>query len=160
MVETENNSLQWLKDRADITDTVLRFFYAIDTQNWRLLRSCLADTLDVDYTDLRGEPRQLVFADDFIASRSKDWLGLRTQHISTNHLVTISQGSEIAECSSCFLIHRINPNLTGDARQFDSAGHYVHKLIQTPGSWLINSIKQTVLWSRGNPQVYGAFRHT
>lgn len=160
MVDNESNTLQWLKDRADIIDTILRFFYAVDIQNWRLLRSCLAETLDIDYTDLRGEPRQLVFADDFVASRAKDWEGLRMQHISSNHLVTISQGGEGAECTSCFLIHRINPNLVGEAKIFDSAGHYVHALTQTSSGWLINAIKQTVVWSRGNPQVHGAFRHT
>lgn len=158
MEHTDTNTLQWLKDRADIVDTVLRFFYAIDMQNWRLLRSCLAETLDVDYTDLRGEPRQLVFADDFVASRAKDHSGLRVQHMSSNHLVTMTANT--AECTSCFLIHRINPTLPKETNAFDTSGHYVHELIQTPNGWLINHIKQTVLWSRGNPQIHGAFRHT
>lgn len=157
-MEQGDNTLQWLKDKSEIVDTVLRFFYAMDFQNWALLRNCLAETLDIDYTALRGEPRQFIFADDFVASRAKDLLGLATQHISSNHLVSIN--AEGAECTSSFLIHRIDQAKSKEKNSFDSAGFYTHGLVQSPTGWVIHSIRQTIIWNRGDPNIHGAFRRT
>lgn len=156
-METTDITLQWVKDRADITDTILRFFYAIDTHNWNLLRSCLAETLDVDYA-MRGESRRITFADEFVEQRCKELSHLQMQHINTNHLITIN-GNE-AECTSCFLIHHLDPTQPLGENAFHITGHYKHDLIQTASGWLINYIKQTVIWSNGNPKIHGAFRRT
>lgn len=158
-MEHTDNTLQWLKDKSEIIDTVLRFFYAMDIQNWTLLRSCLAETLDVDYTALRGEPRKFIFADDFVASRAKDLVNLSTQHISTNHLVSINP--EGAECNSNFLIHRMDQAKSKEEKNsFDTAGFYTHGLVQSQTGWTIHSIKQTIIWNRGDSHIHGAFRRT
>ncbi|HVV67895.1 MAG TPA: hypothetical protein VHE99_02505 [Gammaproteobacteria bacterium] len=60
-----------------------------------------------------------------------------------------------AECTSCFLIHRLEP---ASGQTFDTAGHYVHGLKRTEAGFRINSIVQTVLWSRGDSTIHGAFR--
>lgn len=147
----------WLEDRAEITDLVLRYAYAMDMQDWTSLRDCLADEIDVEYTALRGESRQIISADDFVEKRSKDLAGLRTQHISTNHLVSVH--GDHAECTSCFLIHRIDPNKKAvEENNFDTAGHYLHGVTRTSTGWRIDRIRQTVLWSRGNREVHGALR--
>ncbi len=144
-----------LEDRAEITDMILRLAYAMDMQDWTALRDCLANELDVDYTALRGETRRIMSADDFVEKRAKDLAGLRTQHISTNHLVSIH--GDHAECTSCFLIHRVDPAKTED-NHFDTAGHYLHGLTRTANGWRIDRIRQTVLWNRGNPEIHGALR--
>jgi SnoaL-like protein len=148
--------LRRLADRVEIIDAVLRFSRAMDLQDWALLRSCLAAAVDVDYSDLRGEPPATVPADEFVASRATGLRGLKTQHISTNHLVSVD--GDRAECSSCFLIHRLDPTGPAGDDTFDSAGHYTHRLQRTPQGWRIAAITQTVLWSRGNPEVHGALR--
>ena len=79
--------LRRLADRTEITDTVLRFGRAMDVQDWSMLRACLAAMVDVDHSDLRGEAPARVSAEDFVAAREKGLHGLRTQHISTNHLL-------------------------------------------------------------------------
>ena len=56
------------------------------------------------------------------------------------------------------LIHRLNPAAPTGDETFDTAGHYVHRLARTAGGWRIDGIVQTVLWSRGNPQIHGALR--
>jgi len=147
---------KWLEDKSEIIDTVLRFAHALDKQNWAMLRDCLADQVDADYAALRGEKRHIVSADDFVAQRAKDLAGLKTQHISTNHLVSTHENH--AECTSCFLIHRLDPARMPDGNAYDTAGHYTHGLIRTSHGWRIDRIKQTVLWSRGNPEIHGARR--
>lgn len=148
--------LRRLADRAEITDTILRFARAMDAQDWTSLRSCLLPTVDVDYSDLRGEPPARVSADEFVAARARGLGGLKTQHISTNHLV--STDGDRAECVSCFLIHRLDPHGAEGRNTFDSAGHCAHRLRRTPDGWRIEGITQTVLWSRGDPEVHGALR--
>jgi ketosteroid isomerase-like protein len=150
--------LRRLVDRAEITDVVIRFARAMDIQDWELLRSCLAEHLDVDYSALRGDPPSRISAEEYVAARVKGLHGLRTQHISTNHLVSVDGDS--AECVSCYLIHRLDPARRDGENTFDSAGHYTHGLRRTADGWRIDTIAQTVLWSRGNPDVHGALRRT
>jgi hypothetical protein len=146
-----------LEDKFEIIDLILRFAYALDQQNWSMLRDCLADQVDADYAALRGETRHIVSADDFVSKRSKDLSGLKTQHISTNHLVSVQTENQ-AECTSCFLIHRLDPTRMPDGNTYDTAGHYVHGLAHAKQGWRIDRIKQTVLWSRGNPDIHGVRR--
>ena len=75
--------LQQLADRAGVIDTVLRAARAMDVQDWPALRACLAATLDVDYSDLRGDPPSAIAADAYVAARITGLAGLKTQHIST-----------------------------------------------------------------------------
>jgi SnoaL-like protein len=106
--------LRRLADRAEITDTILRFARAMDAQDWPLLRSCLLPTVDVDYSDLRGEPPARVSADEFVAARARGLGALKTQHISTNHLVR--------ESPRPFSGSRGNPEVHGALRHRPSAG--------------------------------------
>lgn len=153
-----SDEIQMLQNRVKISDVVLRFAHAMDTQDWTLLRACLTNEVDIDYSDLRGDPPHVVLADDFVAARKKGLSGLRTQHLSTNHLITIT--GDMAECVSAFLIHRINPMLPTNENRFDTAGHYIHGLqcSAEDNRWRIYRIKQTVVWNIGNRQVHGAFR--
>ncbi len=149
-------TLQWLRDRAEVSDTVLRFARALDEGDWLAFRNCLAEELYVDYTEFRQESAHMTNADDFVAKRAKALNGLHMQHLSTNHLVTIN--GDQAECKSCFLIHRIDEASLGEKNFFDSAGHYIHGLLRVDGSWRINHIKQSIIWNRGNSEIHGGFR--
>jgi hypothetical protein len=155
-VSGRDAGLDWLRDRAEITDTVLRFALAFDRQDWALLRACLADRVDVDYADLRGEPRAVLSAEAFVAARARGMAGLRTQHLSASHLVTIA--GDRAECVSAFLIHRLDPAAPAGQNTFDTAGHYTHGLHRMADGWRIDRIEQRVLWSRGQRAIHGAFR--
>jgi hypothetical protein len=148
--------VRWLRDRAQITDLIIRFANALDRQDWPRLRACLTPELDIDYSDLRGDPPGRVTADDFVAARVRGLAGLRTQHVSTNFEITVE--GDRAECFSSFLIHRLDPAGPPDANTFDTAGHYHHGLRRTPEGWRIDRIEQRVLWSRGEPRVHGALR--
>jgi len=144
------------ENRTEAIDTILRFAYALDSKNWSLLRDCLTEQIDTDYTALRGESRHISSRDDFIEKRIKDIGKLRTQHIITNQLATLH--TDHAECTSCFLIHRVDPACEEGDNTFDTAGHYLHGLVQTNHGWRIERIHQTVLWNRGNREIHGALR--
>lgn len=145
-----------LRDRALVIDVVLRAALAMDRQDWPLLRSCLAATLWVDYSAFRGTAPGPVSADDYVAARVSGLAGLRTLHTSTNHLVTLD--GDRAACSSAFVIHRVDPARPAGEDFLDTAGRYEHGLARTADGWVIDRIVQTVVWSRGNPEVHGALR--
>jgi hypothetical protein len=147
------SELRDLLDRDAVRDLVIRFANAFDLRDWNVLRACLAPEVFVDYSAFRGDPPATITAESYVAARISALAALRTQHLSTNHQVTLS--GDRAECFSAFLIHRISP-ASGEA--FDTAGHYWHGCARTPDGWRIDRIRQTVLWTRGNPEIHGAFR--
>lgn len=152
----DDDPMRWLRDRAAITDLVLRFALALDTHDWALLRACLADVVEVDYRGFRGEPPGRLSAEAFVERRRTALSALRMQHISTNHLVEVD--GDAGRCHSCFLIHRLHPALPEGANTLDSAGHYLHRLRRTADGWVMTGITQRLLWSRGHPEVHGALR--
>ena len=148
--------LRRLHARAEVTDLVLRFAHAFDMHDWELLRSTLADEVEVDYQSFRGDPPGHLSADEFVERRRRALSHLRMQHLSTNHLVEVT--GEVATCRSCFVIHRLDPRLPDGENTLDTTGHYVHRCRRTPEGWKITAIAQVVLWTRGNPEVHGALR--
>ncbi|HEY0377201.1 MAG TPA: nuclear transport factor 2 family protein [Pyrinomonadaceae bacterium] len=147
--------LQLLLDRSEISDLIISFAVALDHQDWARFRTCFTDEIEADYSDLRGEPPALIRADDFVEQRRAALSGLKTQHISVNHVITIN--GDIATCVSCAVIYRFHPNLEGE-NSFDTHGYYQHTLIRTSEGWKICKVKQTVFWNRGNSQVHGFHR--
>lgn len=94
-----------------------------------------------------------------MATRTSALAGLRRQHLSTNHQVTLT--GDRAECLAVFLIHRVAPGAPGAPAgmdTFDNAGQYRHGCVRDPDGWRIDRIRQTVLWTRGRPEIHGAFR--
>jgi hypothetical protein len=85
--------LQQLADRAGVIDTVLRAARAMDVQDWPALRACLAATLDVDYSDLRGDPRPPSPPTPTSRRGSRAWPGSRP---STSAPITSSRSRAIA----------------------------------------------------------------
>jgi hypothetical protein len=150
------DDLQSLLDRTRIIDVIVGAANAMDAQDWRRLRACLADEIDTDYRDFRGEPPARVRADDYVAARRRGLAGLRTVHISTNHAVEIE--GDRARCVSAYRIYRVDPAAPADQDRLDTAGHYEHGLVRAPGGWRISRIVQTVVVRAGHAAVHGAFR--
>ena len=123
-------SFSTLLDRAAIIDALVGLANAMDAQDWARVRSLLADEVDVDYSQFRGEAPARVSADAYVASRIEGLRGLRTLHMSTNHEVTI--GGDDGTCASAYHILRVDP-ATG--RRLDSWGTYQHRLARTAVSY-------------------------
>jgi hypothetical protein len=142
--------------RQAVVDTVSRLCHAFDERDWIAMRSCLADTLDTDYSRFRGTPPARLTAEEFVRLRRSGLAGLRTQHLCFNHLVTLD--GKRAHCRCDFIIHRW-PERTDDTRFFHTYGYYHYDLVSTAEElWLIESIKQFAIHSEGSPELHGAHR--
>jgi len=150
-----DSDVMLLTDRAAISDVVIRYARSLDMQDWELCRSCFSDDIEQDYSDFRGEPPASIKADAFVALRREVLTGIKTQHLSTNHAVSVEGDSAI--CISAMVIFRYRRDGATD-HEFDTHGYYTHSLVRTPEGWKINKVKQTVLWSKGNPQIHGFHR--
>lgn len=149
------SKLQLLLDRTEIGEVIARFATALDEKDWPRFRSCFTKEIEADYSDFRGEPPAVISADTFVDQRREALEELTTQHLSTNHIITVEGSS--ATCTSCAVIHRRRQ--LGDSHgTFDTHGYYTHVLTRTPEGWKICKVQQKVLWSSGDPQVHGFHR--
>ncbi len=143
--------LQQLVDRAEISDTVIRYGTGLDLQDWELYRTCFTDDIEADISDFTGKAPFTIKADEWVDLGRRFLKGLKTQHVSTNHVITF-QGPDEATCvSHLFALHH-QPNDKG-ASFFNMHGYYTNTLVRTPQGWKIRKIKQTITWNEGNPQL-------
>jgi hypothetical protein len=150
---TDERSLSVLHDRAAIIDVVLSLARALDVKDWAACRRCFTDEIETDYSDLRGERPSTMTAERFVESRRSALERLTTLHLSANHLVTVE--GDRATCVSAAVIHRLRPE---DGERFDTYCAYTHGLVRAGGGWKIGTIKQTVYWNTGNPDVHAGAR--
>ena len=150
---TDERSLSVLRARAAIIDVVLGLARALDLKDWAACRRCFTDVIETDYSDLRGEPPSTIKADAFVELRRTALERLKTLHLSANHLVTVE--GDRATCVSAAVIYRLRPE---DGERFDTYCSYTHGLVRTGGLWKIGTIKQTVYWNTGNPDVHAGAR--
>jgi 3-phenylpropionate/cinnamic acid dioxygenase small subunit len=148
-------SLAALADRQEIVDTVVRYASALDAKDWTAARACFADEIETDYGDLRGTGPERLGAASFVELRRRALEGLRTHHMSSNHLVTLD--GDRATCVSSMLIHRLDPGRDAD-NTFDTLAWYTHGLVRTPAGWRIARVTQRVAWNRGNPAIHAGAR--
>src|SRR5437762_6108922 len=90
----DERSLSLIRDRAAVIEVVLAVARALDVKDWAACRRCFTDEIETDYSDLRGEPPQIVKADEFVELRRTALERLKTLHLSANHLVTVDRSEE------------------------------------------------------------------
>jgi hypothetical protein len=142
-----------LVDRAAIIDSIVGLANAMDAQDWARVRALLADELDIDYSEFRGEPPSRVTADSYVASRIEGLRGLRTLHTSTNHEVRLD--GDGGTCRSAYHIVRVDPVTAG---RLDTWGTYRHRLLRTTSGWRVVEIVQKVVCQEGDRTIHGALR--
>jgi len=106
---TDERSLSDMRDHASVSEVILQVARSLDVKDWESCRRCFLDEIETDYSDLRGEPPSRVKAADFVAKRQAALGRLKTQHLSTNHLITVD--GDRATCVSAAVIHRLRPML-------------------------------------------------
>jgi hypothetical protein len=134
----------------EIQKTISRFANSFDLKDWELMKSVLSDKVIVDYSDLRGEPAKVVDSDAYVQSRKDALANLHTHHLIGNFEIEFSQNSARVRASSTIF------RKSGD-RIFNTHAIYEFGLIKGLGTgWLIDSIKQSVLWNDGDSTVHNA----
>ena len=150
--QAKGPDLQTLADRAAIIDTINGVGVWADRKDFAKLRLLFADTVDMDYTSLAGGTPVTVKADDLIKGWESELRPFRTQHMITNHLVTITGDTAVA-ISDIHAVHYV-PNDMG-INTWQVYGTYDHKFIRTAGGWKISAMKLNKLMADGNAALSG-----
>ena len=150
--DARDDALQTLLDRQAISDTVIRYATGIDMRDWEAYRSCFTDEVEIDFTSWGGGEPQTMRGDDWAAGVRAGLSGFQaTQHISTNHVITLD-GDE-ATCVSYMQAQHYLPNAEGD-NALTLGGYYTNTLVRTDDGWRIRRCQLTVTWTTGNKHIF------
>jgi hypothetical protein len=143
-------------DGADVLAvqrTLSRFMNCFDRKDWVGMTPLLADSIHVDYSDLRGEAPRTIAATEFVEARRSALHAIDTHHLIGNFDVEVHGPSADAR-ASCVIFRR------NAAAHFTSHAMYAFRLERRADGWTIAAIKQTILWNDGDASVHsGAKRN-
>lgn len=148
-------SLQQLLDRAEISDVQLRYARGTDSRDWPLFRSCFADELDADFSEVVAVPAARLRADDWLKSVAPMMESFVATHHAMSNLLITFEDDDHATCVAYVQARHHRPNATGDSDQ-TVYGFYTNKFVRTADGWRISSVKLSVSWMTGNFGVFGA----
>lgn len=152
-----DDKLQHLVDRAEISETIVRYFNGLDARDWKAVRDTLADTIDLDFSQLFGDPRTTHDSDDFVAFARTVLSGFRaTQHISPNHVITVN-GDQAEAIAYMFAWHTV-PTDPGVENTFTLRGYYNVGLTRSEVGWRMHQLHMTVWDEAGNKGIYDVAR--
>ncbi|HEX2315432.1 MAG TPA: nuclear transport factor 2 family protein [Thermomonospora sp.] len=153
MSTIENPDLLQLADRQAVVEVCTRMAWHADQREWDRLRSVFADEVVLDYTSLNGGEPATLTPDQIVGAWSQVLGGFdATQHLVTNHLVTVD--GDTAVCTAAFqATHRL-------ANPFGSplwtlGGTYRFDLVRSGGEWRISGVVMTATWADGNKELMG-----
>jgi hypothetical protein len=136
-----------MSDRNDIIQLINLYGFAMDTQRWDLFDRIFARDVDADYgatshwTDLASFKRDFgSFHEVFDA----------TQHVMTNHLVTVT-GDHAS--SHTYGAWRLIRHAAGDPPVWDGTGWYDDTWERTAEGWRISKRTCGVVFWTGNRRV-------
>ena len=106
----------------------------------------------MDYSDLRGGPPKEITARQYAQARRQALEALDTQHIIGNLEITVD--GKRASVGASSMIFR-----TFDGLVFNTHARYHFGLSQDQDrGWVIDRIKQTVLWNEGDPDIHSGVK--
>jgi len=123
---------QTYRDRADITEVLIRYATGIDTRDWELFRSIWADDLDAEYGRGIGRFRGPAEITEFMMG-SHARMG-RTWHRLSNFVIHVDGDT----ATSRTYVHAVL-NVDGEDPDawMDVIGHYDDTLVRTSEGWKI-----------------------
>jgi hypothetical protein len=140
-----------IADRFEIIDTATRMMWAVDTGDWELLASVLADKVVLDYTSYWGGEPQTSTAAETAATWSALFAPFEaTQHLLGNHLVTVDGDRGVLTAVSQ-ATHRLSDPFGPPL--FTLGGTYRFALVRVAGRWKIEHVVFTATWADGNRNV-------
>jgi len=138
-------------DQLAITRCVNGVGVHFDLRDFKALRECFSDTVEVDYQSLSGAPAAPVKADQLMeAWRPVAQSFKSTQHMISNHLITVGQHE--ATCLSQVSATHYLPQAPG-GEFWIVQGLYTHTLVRLEDGWRISKMKLTVSSIQGNPKL-------
>jgi SnoaL-like domain len=146
-----NEHLNTAVDQIEIVQLIDRFGFAIDLRDWEKFQSVFHSSVEFDYSSIQGPAGNLT-PEQIVADARRDLGGFQvTQHVITNHQITLSGNS--ATCQAHVRATHFLPNDRGDS-SLETGGWYDAGLIRSDAAWKIQRWKYSVLWSRGNGDLF------
>lgn len=143
---------QALSDRAAISDAVIGYATALDTQDWTLFGSLFAETVTVDYRSFDPLLFHTLGRNEWVAMMKARFGGFdATQHVSSNHVHRIDGDSAL--CTS-YMQARHFVVRDADTACASFFGYYATRLVRTSDGWRICHLTLTVTARTGNMQVF------
>jgi len=145
-----------VNDHQAICEVRYRYALGLDTRDWELYRSIFVDDVAIDFSSFSGEAGGTMRAgpmraDDWVATCRVFFTGLdASQHVMTNPMVTVD--GDRAHCRMYMTADHYFTNDQGGDR-FVIGGYYDDRLVRTDGAWLLEAVKLTMFWQRGNRQI-------
>jgi hypothetical protein len=131
-----------------IQELIARFANSFDLKDWDSLQACFTESIDTDYSDLRGTPPETISAVEYVKSRREALDHLKLHHLVSNY-ETEFINSDTATCRASMIVWR-----KSDKEEFTSHCVYTFQLKKTTFYWLISGITQKVLWNEGVPSIH------
>lgn len=137
--------IQELSDRAEITDVLVRYTRAIDTDEWDKLDTVFTPDAQINYVESGGI--------DATYAEVKPWLAEVLPAFFPKRMHTLGQ-LDIAidgdEASVQAYFHNPMPadDGAGGTKVVEFGGIYHHTLIRTPDGWRSRKLYEEIVWKR------------
>ena len=146
-----DTALTLISAQTKVVETVSRFGMLVDARDWDSFRSLFTDSVEFDYSDI-GDVSDTLSPDEIAKNASESFSGFEaTQHIISNHQVEVID--EVATCNAYVRAMHILPNEQGEP-WLEIGGRYDAELICSESDWKIQSWKFSIMWSRGNQNLF------
>lgn len=149
---TDQEKMQVLFDRAEISELVHCYAIGIDSRDWKLFRSIFVDEIEVWLgfaTDSKRELRRRN-ADKFTdqVTRVISQFAV-TQHFLTDYHIEVDGNDAICVCY--MQARHFNPDGNGGQTVWDIGGYYTYHLARGPHGWKIPKYTLTLTWEENRP---------
>ncbi len=137
-----------------INELVLRFARALELRDWAAVRVCLANEVEIDFSEHLNQPTVRFKAEGLVRSLRQiyDQPGLTIQHTISNQSVSIHQDRAI--CISYYVLQHSITGRLSEQSAFTLYGWYVDSLVQEEsGEWKIQKRKMVIRWASGDTQL-------
>lgn len=142
-----------LRDHAAIIALTVRMSWHLDHCEWEQLPDLFTDEVYADYTSLNGGEAAVIPSKSLVEKWRSNRSGLSaTQHLVSNHLVTIGDGGDAATATAMFQATHVLPNRYGGPI-WTLGGSYSYGLVRTDSGWRIGALTMTIIWADGNRHI-------
>jgi len=134
--------------RSEIIETTIRMAVLTDSRRWADLAGVFTPMVRLDYTALFGGDPVDVAAGDVGDGWARALSSLTTQHLVTNHLVTVTGDRAVVTAS--FQATHVAP---GASEPWVLGGDYRYELALHDGRWRISAVTLTPRWETGDRSI-------
>ena len=135
-------------NRVFIQELIAKFANSFDLKDWDGLQACFTESIDMDYSDLRGTSPESISAADYVRFRRESLDHLKLHHLVSNYEIDFPNTGG-ATCRASMMVWR-----KSETEEFASHCFYIFRLVQQRGEWKISGITQKVLWNDGKASIH------